>query len=175
MAITGQGKTRGTAAVLLMEATINQHIAFITPRTQSNTASPEYLQMFLSGAYSELRRMSDDSGSTKGALTCEDLRHFRVLLPPADEQREIVRWTQGATAEVEAALRLAEREIDLLREYRTRLIADVVTGKLDVREAAARLPDEADEPEPLDEIEVEGDTDHAAADDPDSVPEEAEA
>ncbi|HVS15969.1 MAG TPA: hypothetical protein VMV46_18760 [Thermoanaerobaculia bacterium] len=34
-----------------------------------------------------------------------------------------------------------EREIALLREYRTRLIADVVTGKLDVREAAARLSD----------------------------------
>jgi type I restriction enzyme S subunit len=37
----------------------------------------------------------------------------------------------------------ARRGIDLLREYRTRLIADVVTGKLDVREAAARLPAEA--------------------------------
>jgi type I restriction enzyme S subunit len=37
--------------------------------------------------------------------------------------------------------------ITLLREYRTRLIADVVTGKLDVRAAAANLPDEADEPE----------------------------
>jgi type I restriction enzyme S subunit len=34
-----------------------------------------------------------------------------------------------------------EREIDLIREYRTRLIADVVTGKLDVREAAAGLPE----------------------------------
>jgi type I restriction enzyme S subunit len=34
-------------------------------------------------------------------------------------------------------------EIELLREYRTRLVADVVTGKLDVREAAARLPEEA--------------------------------
>ena len=38
---------------------------------------------------------------------------------------------------------VAQREIDLLREYRTRLIADVVTGKLDVREAASRLPDES--------------------------------
>ena len=38
--------------------------------------------------------------------------------------------------------RLLDREIDLLREYRTRLVADVVTGTLDVREAAARLPDD---------------------------------
>jgi type I restriction enzyme S subunit len=60
-----------------------------------------------------------------------------------------------------------EREIDLLREYRTRLVADVVTGKLDVREAAARLPDEAppdiadDDPD-LDEETEPGDEEAAA-------------
>jgi type I restriction enzyme S subunit len=46
-----------------------------------------------------------------------------------------------------------EREITLLREYRTRLTADVVTGKLDVRAAAAQLPEEAeDEPQPDPEV-----------------------
>lgn len=40
------------------------------------------------------------------------------------------------------SISLLEREIDLLREFRTRLVADVVTGKLDVREAASQLPDE---------------------------------
>ena len=49
-----------------------------------------------------------------------------------------------------------------LREYRTRLIADVVTGKLDVREAAARLPEEVEEPEPLDESEVANDAEEAS-------------
>jgi type I restriction enzyme S subunit len=43
---------------------------------------------------------------------------------------------------VTTAISRLEREIELLREYRTRLIADVVTGKLDVRTAAAQLPDE---------------------------------
>ena len=42
-----------------------------------------------------------------------------------------------ATADIDSASNRARRQIDLLREYRTRLIADVVTGKLDVREAAA--------------------------------------
>jgi type I restriction enzyme S subunit len=45
------------------------------------------------------------------------------------------------------AIERVSGEVDLLREYRTRLIADVVTGKLDVREAAAKLPDAAVEPE----------------------------
>ena len=52
-----------------------------------------------------------------------------------DDRREVV----------DAIARL-EREISLLREYRTRLVADVVTGKLDVRVAAGQLPEEAGEP-----------------------------
>ena len=77
-------------------------------------------------------------------------------------------WSSGVGATF-------RREIEVLWEYRTRLIADVVTGKLDVREAAARLPDEAEEPEPLDEIEAEGEPDEAGVDDADAMPEEAEA
>jgi type I restriction enzyme S subunit len=100
----------------------------------------------------------------------------KVLLPrpPSDEQAAIVEHLDEITADIAATLSRTEDEVHLLREYRTRLIADVVTGKLDVREAAARLPDEIDEPEPLDEIEVEGEADDAGADDTDEVPEEAE-
>jgi len=174
VAITGQGKTRGTAAVLAIEATINQHIAFIAPRRQQRTATPEYLRLFLVAAYPELRRISEDSGSTKGALTCEDLKHFRVLLPPADEQNRIVSIACEETTGVETNLRGVEREISLLREYRTRLIADVVTGKLDVRDAAARLPEDASDTEPLDEAdaEVEGEE---SAEQVEAVAEEAGA
>ena len=48
----------------------------------------------------------------------------------------------------------ADREIQLIREYRTRLIADVVTGKLDVRKAAERLPVESDDSDSMDETEA---------------------
>ena len=50
-----------------------------------------------------------------------------------------------STADIEAAIIRARRQIELLQEYRTRLIADVVTGKLDVREAAGELPDDDDD------------------------------
>ncbi len=46
-----------------------------------------------------------------------------------------------ATASIRAAQKLAKHEIEVFMKYRARLIADVVAGKLDVREAAARLPD----------------------------------
>ena len=70
------------------------------------------------------------------------------------EQEKIVEWTVASTKTVESAVKRTHREIALLREYRTRLIADVVTGKFDVREAAARLPDEVEELEPLDEADA---------------------
>jgi type I restriction enzyme S subunit len=48
---------------------------------------------------------------------------------------------ESQTTRLTSSVAQATREISLLREYRTRLIADVVTGKLDVREAAASLPE----------------------------------
>lgn len=174
VAITGQGKTRGKATVLRIEATINQHMAFITPNTK--IASADYVRLALHGSYAQLRSISDDSGSTKGALTCADLKHFRLMLPPPPEQSVILAAVETETHACSAAIDRAHREIALLREYRIRLIADVVTGKLDVREAAAQLPDEADELGPLDDAEAlaEGDEETEEVD-LDAVPEEAEA
>ena len=161
VAITGQGKTRGMSAQLGIEATINQHLAFITP--QLPVVSTEYLHLALSAAYLQLRAISDDTGSTKGALTCEDLKRFKLALPPPHEQAELVERVRTETRTISDAGERLEREIDFLREYRTRLVADVVTGKLDVREVAAQLPevaaagidaepdDETDDPELIDE------------------------
>ena len=143
VAITGQGKTRGISAVLATKATINQHIAYITP---SNLVLPEYLQMYLAAFYSTLRAISEASGSTRGALTCDDIIHFKIALPSRDEQCQLLSTVKSDLINTEAAIARARRQIELLEEYRTRLIADVVTGKLDVRAAAAQLPEEADRP-----------------------------
>lgn len=139
IAITGQGKTRGTAAVLEIEATINQHIAFLTP--DARTIRAAYLKATLDAAYPELRRISDDSGSTKGALTCGDLKAFRVPVPPLVEQQRVLDFVHQETRQMDEAIVRAAHEIDLLREFRTRLTSDVVTGQVDVRSIAASLPD----------------------------------
>lgn len=159
IAITGQGRTRGTSAVLGFEATINQHIAYITPRVPVVTA--KYLHLSLVAAYSTLRSISDDSGSTKGALTCEDLKRFKLAVPPIAEQERLVEAIATETKAANTAIARTEREIALMQEYRTRLTADLVTGKLDVHEAAAKLPEltvdaaESAPGETLEEIETE--------------------
>ena len=83
-------------------------------------------------------------------LAVERVLNLWLPVPPAQEQARIAKHIEHETADITKAVDRAHREISLLREYRTHLIADVVTGKLDVREAAANMPDEAEEPQALD-------------------------
>ncbi|MBX3307602.1 MAG: hypothetical protein KF751_16285 [Nitrospira sp.] len=106
-------------------------------------------------------------------------RYGQMVLPvPTEraEQDKLVEHVRLQADEIERAIDRLEREIELLREYRTRLVADVVTGKLDVRTTAAKLPEEENDPEPLDDanaLDERGeDEEH---DGPDAVIEEAEA
>ena len=74
-------------------------------------------------------------------LYTDDLYDIYLPLPSEEEQRSIIRWIESVGARIERSSASGNREIVLLYEYSARLIADVVTGKLDVREAAGGLPD----------------------------------
>jgi type I restriction enzyme S subunit len=82
-------------------------------------------------------------GSTVSHFNMDDIGWMKVLAPPLSEQIEIVAKVAELTEAPSLAIDKTEREITFLREYRTRLISDVVTGKLDVREVAKGLPEEA--------------------------------
>ena len=84
---------------------------------------------------------ADGHESTIAHLTGEKLRAHRFAFPPAVEQRAIQGFLRETDMRIGKLLRAQRNAIDLLREHRTRLIADVVTGKLDVRRAAASLPE----------------------------------
>lgn len=73
------------------------------------------------------------NGVTRFALSKHDVKNAVIPLPPVDEQQEICRWISDESQPIEEAIKRAEDEIKLIREYRERLIADVVTGQVDVR------------------------------------------
>ena len=73
--------------------------------------------------------------STINQLTLGILNDMKIPFPPAGEQQSILQYLNEATQAVDATINRARRQIELMGEYRTRLIADVVTGKIDVREA----------------------------------------
>lgn len=81
-------------------------------------------------------------GSTFKRINISDIKALTVPVPPRGEQDLICAHLDSELLGFELATSRIAREIDLLREYRARLVAEVVTGKLDIREAAQRLPDE---------------------------------
>ncbi len=132
----------GHIGILDIPACVNQGCRLLVPMKaiQSN-----YLYYALEVARDDL--VSLGQGSTFTELSRSKLGGFALPLPPLAEQTAIVEHLDRATADIDAAIARTRREIELVREYHTRLTADVVTGKLDVREAAAQLPDEAGEAE----------------------------
>ena len=124
-------------------------------------------------AAAKANAFDDGHLSTIAHLTGDKLRAHRFPFPRRAEQADIVSFLDRATTDLDAATTSAQRETSLLREYRTRLIAEVVTGKLDVREAAARLPDEVEELEPCDETDALTEGEEEPSDDLDATSEEA--
>lgn len=95
-------------------------------------------------------------------ISQEFVANYYIALPGRDKQVRIIEALKAATREFDAVIGSAFCEIALIQEFRTRLIADVVTGKLDVRAAAASLP-EVTEPEPIDDLGEGDDLDEADA------------
>jgi type I restriction enzyme S subunit len=132
--ITGQGRTRGMAAELRMTATINQHVAALVP--DRRRWHSRFLTLLLRAAYNELRFISDEAGSTKGALTCGDLASFRVPRPPLAEQVELAQRADVEVKRLDRLIAWCGQFIDLALERRSALITAAVTGQLDIGEAA---------------------------------------
>ena len=105
---------------------------------------PEFLNMALNDT-SFLSRSRREAIPSLHQSNLNPTRYGRlhIALPSKEEQQSILLALRQKIAAIDDAITRARRQIELLREYRTRLIADVVTGKLDVRETAANLPEEA--------------------------------
>lgn len=108
-------------------------------------------------------------------LYTDDFYGIRLPVPPLSERCAILEHVIRAKSVIDRLAQGAVREISLLREFRTRLIADVVTGKLDVREAAARLlPEETMENEQTEETDELSVTGEDVGEESDALSEEAE-
>lgn len=131
IAITGEGQTRGRVAICQLKATINQHLASIS--IYDNSLHYEFLFLWLSANYERIRFESAGAGSTKGAITCGDIKSYPVIIAPLAEQLEIVNYIEGHTTRFFNLLEKANHQVNLLKERRTALISAAVTGKIDVR------------------------------------------
>lgn len=75
-----------------------------------------------------------------------------ISLPPLSEQQAIVKQLSVEFAEIDRVIKRLGKEIGFLQEFRTRLVADVVTGQVDVRAIAASLPETPEQDTDLDSL-----------------------
>ncbi|MFS2221023.1 restriction endonuclease subunit S [Pantoea sp. B65] len=131
MAITGEGKTRGSVAITFIEATLSQHLSFMT--VTSCNVLPDYLLLWLESQYQKIRFESEGWGSTKAAITCSDIKAYPLPEPPLDEQLRIVNYVKEKKLRFGKLIERSEYMVTQLRDRRTALISAAVTGKIDLR------------------------------------------
>ena len=146
------GATIGKTGILTMEACTNQACCVLAECIDSSSIS--LLQATVNLARPHLIEQSYGGGQPN--INAEIVRSLKVPIPPLSEQIAIAEYLDKTTTRIDAVIARTQREIELINEYRTRLIADVVTGKVDVRETAAKLSDESD----ADDVMPDSDTDN---------------
>ena len=120
--------------------TINQDIKALKPRL--NIITVEYLALVLEGLQKEILQLIEESGHGTCCLRTDELVNFSLPIPSTHaEQAKIIEYVNKKTISVQKQIEKTNIEIQLLQEYRTRLISDVVTGQLDVQAAAQQLPE----------------------------------
>ena len=134
----GEGGRAGLVKDIVPRYIIQNALHRVRPLAESKN---EYLQYVMSAIASTGWFEAINNKATIAHFTAEKFGALVIPIPPPLEQIAIVSYLDKLTSDIDAAIAHTRREIELLEEYRTRLIADVVTGKLDVREAAANLPD----------------------------------
>lgn len=136
---------------------------FIVLRAAAQRILPAFLAKILSlRTFRTLGADAMTGAAGQQRVPLDFVKNFRIALPPLDEQYQILSALQTATAEQDAAIERIRSEITLIREYRDRLIADAVTGQVDLR---------GWRPGPGDDI---GDDDLAALGESDDAPAEAD-
>jgi type I restriction enzyme S subunit len=143
----------GNLAIAALELCTNQGCKAIVPHLERLDSQYGYYLLHVL----KLEIQSLAKGTTFPEISTFELSNIQIPLPRIEEQQEIRDFILEESWSINQAIERTHREIDLIREYRTRLVSDVVTGKLDVRDA--ELPDIQEENKNLLPIELEdGDT-----------------
>ncbi|EKO3418858.1 restriction endonuclease subunit S [Citrobacter portucalensis] len=131
--ITGANTGR-VALVKELDSTvyINQHLSLIRPIGEK--VRSKYLAYFLSSEAGSRYYALEQYGLKEG-LSLKNVAETPLMLPPVSEQTSIEKYLDKALATLSSLLTSVEESIHLLKERRTSLISEAVTGKIDVREA----------------------------------------
>ncbi len=141
---SGGGDARPVGTVVLFDRDIEAITSNFVSRMR---VSEDHDHNYVNYVHSTLYDMRVNTLAIKQTTGIQNLDikaylNTKIALPPKFEQVWVAQMLDSSTSQTETSIVNALKQIELIQEYRTRLIADVVTGKLDVREAVAGLADD---------------------------------
>lgn len=114
----------------LGEANVNQHVAIIRPNKKFVTTA--FLHLLLISELGNRQIWEEQTGSGREGLTGESIKNFIFPFPVISEQEQIVAQVKRETSNLEYTIIQIEKEIELVKELKQSLIAEVVTGKIKI-------------------------------------------
>ena len=133
--------TTGVARVVDLDYPFQIWVSVAVLKLKKNLVCPRYLAIALNSTRCYEQSQLVTRGATNQNLLLSQMKHIELPIPPLTVQHQLVEYVNSVENQVISAVEATSQQIDLLRDFRIRLIADVVTGKLDVRKAATVLPD----------------------------------
>jgi type I restriction enzyme S subunit len=117
---------------------------------------PRYFELLLRTPACRVELRKRAKGIVEGfwRLYTDDFYNIYLPVPPLHEQKAILDFFASKLEETNRLVEITNKEIELIRDYYFRLTADIVTGKLDVHETTARLPEEIEKLEAAEDEEI---------------------
>ena len=129
--ITGGSIGRSCVVDTHEEMNVNQHVSIL--RTKESLIN-FYLNYCLVSSIGQEQVDYNQTGGNREGLSSDNIKNFKFVLPPLQEQQQIVDYINKKTSKIDKLVDIESKRIVLLKEYRQSLISEVVTGKVDVRD-----------------------------------------
>ncbi len=111
------------------EMNVNQHVCIIRPNKKINTI---FLNMLLASEIGQKQIWFFQQGGGREGLNFQAIKNFYLPLPDLEEQQKIAIYLNKQATKIDQAIALKTAHIEKLKEYKSVLINDVVTGKVRV-------------------------------------------
>lgn len=130
IALNGQGKTRGTVAMLKIKATCNQSLVSIYPKDDKKLM-PELIYANLEGRYNEIRKITGDSGNDRRGLNMPLIRKIQFSYPKdLNEQKKIIQKLEALSSETKKLEAIYQQKIADLEELKKSVLQKAFIGEL---------------------------------------------
>lgn len=130
--IVSRGATIGRVAIVEDEIHFCLMGSVILCRLKSEAISL-FIYFVLNSNYAQKLFFFSSAASAQPAIYITDIAELAIPIPTLQEQNEIIDYLEFESQKIDLAIAQIEKEIELIQEYRTTLISDAVTGKIDVR------------------------------------------